>query len=175
MLKDGWKSVGKVFILALVLDVIYQFLVHASCIPSRPCWSRSSWRSCPIWSCEDWSLGLRERSRSQSQRAPGVWRFILRRRVRRRAAADLVAGDLHRGRCVQQLCTCRCRVPALRRRRALHARRGPSSEKILVGSTVSRYSSAVPRRYASSLSKASAVMRTGSRSRARPRRLNTCS
>ena len=55
------------------------------------------------------------------------------------------------------------------------AKRGPSSEKILVGSTVSRYSSAVPRRYASSLSNASAVMRTGSRSRARPRRLNTCS
>ena len=26
MLKDGWKSVGKVFILALVLDVIYQII-----------------------------------------------------------------------------------------------------------------------------------------------------
>jgi hypothetical protein len=26
MIKDGWKSVGKVFVLALVLDVIYQFI-----------------------------------------------------------------------------------------------------------------------------------------------------
>jgi hypothetical protein len=26
MLKDGWKSVGKVFVLALVLDVIYQLI-----------------------------------------------------------------------------------------------------------------------------------------------------
>jgi hypothetical protein len=27
MIKDGWKSVGKVFIVALVLDVIYQVIV----------------------------------------------------------------------------------------------------------------------------------------------------
>ncbi len=27
MLKDGWKSVGKVFVLALVLDVVYQVIV----------------------------------------------------------------------------------------------------------------------------------------------------
>jgi hypothetical protein len=27
MIKDGWKSVGKVFIVALVLDVIYQIVV----------------------------------------------------------------------------------------------------------------------------------------------------
>jgi hypothetical protein len=27
MLKDGWKSVGKVFILALVLDIVYQIIV----------------------------------------------------------------------------------------------------------------------------------------------------
>jgi hypothetical protein len=27
MIKDGWKSVGKVFILALVLDIIYQIIV----------------------------------------------------------------------------------------------------------------------------------------------------
>jgi hypothetical protein len=26
MLKDGWKSVGKVFILAIVLDVVYQII-----------------------------------------------------------------------------------------------------------------------------------------------------
>jgi len=27
MIKDGWKSVGKIFILALVLDVVYQIIV----------------------------------------------------------------------------------------------------------------------------------------------------
>ena len=27
MLKDGWKSVGKIFILALLLDVVYQLIV----------------------------------------------------------------------------------------------------------------------------------------------------
>jgi hypothetical protein len=27
MIKDGWKSVGKVFILALVLDAVYQMIV----------------------------------------------------------------------------------------------------------------------------------------------------
>lgn len=27
MLKDGWKSVGKIFILAVVLDVVYQWIV----------------------------------------------------------------------------------------------------------------------------------------------------
>ena len=27
MLKDGWQSVGKVFLLALVLDVVYQLIV----------------------------------------------------------------------------------------------------------------------------------------------------
>lgn len=27
MLRDGWKSVGKVFVLALVLDVVYQIIV----------------------------------------------------------------------------------------------------------------------------------------------------
>ena len=33
MLKDGWKSVGKVFILALVLDVIYQWIVQRFVYP----------------------------------------------------------------------------------------------------------------------------------------------
>jgi hypothetical protein len=27
MIKDGWKSVGKVFVLALILDVVYQIIV----------------------------------------------------------------------------------------------------------------------------------------------------
>jgi hypothetical protein len=28
MLKDGWKSIGKVFILAIVLDAVYQLIEH---------------------------------------------------------------------------------------------------------------------------------------------------
>src|SRR5277367_7201027 len=28
MVKDGWKSIGRVFILAVVLDVIYQIIVQ---------------------------------------------------------------------------------------------------------------------------------------------------
>lgn len=35
MLKDGWKSVGKVFVLALVLDVIYQFIVARFVYPGE--------------------------------------------------------------------------------------------------------------------------------------------
>jgi hypothetical protein len=30
MIREGWKSIGKVFILALVLDLIYQFIVDRS-------------------------------------------------------------------------------------------------------------------------------------------------
>ncbi len=35
MLKDGWKSVGKVFVLALVLDVVYQFVVARFIYPGE--------------------------------------------------------------------------------------------------------------------------------------------
>lgn len=28
LLRDGWKDIGKVFVLAAVLDVVYQFIVH---------------------------------------------------------------------------------------------------------------------------------------------------
>jgi hypothetical protein len=35
MLKDGWKSVGRLFILALVLDVAYQFIVRRSIYPGE--------------------------------------------------------------------------------------------------------------------------------------------
>ena len=27
MLRDGWKSVGKVFVIAIIIDVVYQFIV----------------------------------------------------------------------------------------------------------------------------------------------------
>jgi len=35
MLRDGWKSVGKVFILAMVLDVIYQIIVMRFVYPGE--------------------------------------------------------------------------------------------------------------------------------------------
>jgi hypothetical protein len=35
MLKDGWKSVGKVFVLALVLDVVYQIIVSRFVYPGE--------------------------------------------------------------------------------------------------------------------------------------------
>ncbi|MDO9596094.1 MAG: hypothetical protein Q7J47_00080 [Azoarcus sp.] len=35
MLKDGWKSVGKVFILAVVLDVAYQIIVLGFVYPGE--------------------------------------------------------------------------------------------------------------------------------------------
>jgi hypothetical protein len=30
LVKEGWKSVGKIFILAVILDVVYQLKVHSS-------------------------------------------------------------------------------------------------------------------------------------------------
>ena len=35
MLRDGWKSIGKLFIVALVLDVIYQLIVRHSVYPGE--------------------------------------------------------------------------------------------------------------------------------------------
>jgi hypothetical protein len=35
MLKEGWKSVGKVFVLALVLDVVYQIIVDRFVYPGE--------------------------------------------------------------------------------------------------------------------------------------------
>ena len=35
LLKDGWKSVGKVFVLAIVLDVAYQFMVMRFVYPGE--------------------------------------------------------------------------------------------------------------------------------------------
>jgi len=35
MLRDGWKSVGKVFVLALVLDVVYQIIVSRFVYPGE--------------------------------------------------------------------------------------------------------------------------------------------
>jgi hypothetical protein len=33
MLRDGWKSIGKVFLLAILLDVIYQIVVSRMVLP----------------------------------------------------------------------------------------------------------------------------------------------
>lgn len=35
MVRDGWKSVGKVFVLALVLDVVYQIIVQRFVYPGE--------------------------------------------------------------------------------------------------------------------------------------------
>lgn len=35
MVRDGWKSVGKVFVLALLLDVVYQFVVSRFVYPGE--------------------------------------------------------------------------------------------------------------------------------------------
>jgi hypothetical protein len=35
LLKDGWKHFGKIFILAIVLDVIYQLKVHHTVYPGE--------------------------------------------------------------------------------------------------------------------------------------------
>ena len=35
MIKDGWKSVGKVFVLALVLDIVYQLIVEHFVYPGE--------------------------------------------------------------------------------------------------------------------------------------------
>jgi hypothetical protein len=35
MLKDGWKSVGKVFVLALILDVVYQVIEQRFVYPGE--------------------------------------------------------------------------------------------------------------------------------------------
>jgi|SRR5271168_529614 len=35
LLKEGWKSVGKIFTLAIVLDVVYQLKVHSTVYPGE--------------------------------------------------------------------------------------------------------------------------------------------
>ena len=47
MLKDGWKSVGRVFILALVLDVVYQIIELHFVYPGEAIIVASFWRFYP--------------------------------------------------------------------------------------------------------------------------------
>jgi hypothetical protein len=35
LVKEGWKSVGKIFILAIFLDVVYQLKVHSTVYPGE--------------------------------------------------------------------------------------------------------------------------------------------
>ena len=35
LVKEGWKSVGKIFILAVILDVVYQLKVHSTVYPGE--------------------------------------------------------------------------------------------------------------------------------------------
>jgi hypothetical protein len=35
LVKDGWQSVGKIFIVALILDVVYQLEVHSTVYPGE--------------------------------------------------------------------------------------------------------------------------------------------
>lgn len=35
LVKEGWKSVGKIFILAFILDVVYQLEVHSTVYPGE--------------------------------------------------------------------------------------------------------------------------------------------
>jgi hypothetical protein len=35
LVKEGWKSVGKIFILAIILDVIYQLKIHSTVYPGE--------------------------------------------------------------------------------------------------------------------------------------------
>src|SRR6476620_11624062 len=35
LMKEGWKSVGKIFILGIILDVVYQLKVHSTVYPGE--------------------------------------------------------------------------------------------------------------------------------------------
>jgi len=35
LLKEGWKSVGKIFIIAVILDIVYQLKVHHTIYPGE--------------------------------------------------------------------------------------------------------------------------------------------
>jgi hypothetical protein len=77
LVKDGWKSVGKIFILAIVLDVVYQLRVHSTIYPGETLFVALALAIAPY-------LALR-----------GPMNRILRRRENiNRPAKDHQAGDL---------------------------------------------------------------------------------
>lgn len=38
LLREGWKSIAKVFLMAITIDVIYQWIVQHWIYPERRCW-----------------------------------------------------------------------------------------------------------------------------------------
>jgi hypothetical protein len=42
LLREGWKDVCKVFVVAVALDAICQLIVFAGSILAKRCWSRPS-------------------------------------------------------------------------------------------------------------------------------------
>jgi hypothetical protein len=38
LLRETWKSIGRVFVLAIVMDAVYQFIVVAGSTRARHCW-----------------------------------------------------------------------------------------------------------------------------------------
>ncbi len=38
MLRDGWKSIGRVYVLAIIIDVVYQFVVFRRIYPLETLW-----------------------------------------------------------------------------------------------------------------------------------------
>jgi hypothetical protein len=35
LLQQGWKDVGKVFLIATILDVVYELIVHGASLPNQ--------------------------------------------------------------------------------------------------------------------------------------------
>jgi hypothetical protein len=52
-IKEGWKSIARLFFLAMALDIVYQILSRIPFICGRLFWSPSYWRSCPSCYCEE--------------------------------------------------------------------------------------------------------------------------
>jgi hypothetical protein len=55
MLEDGWKSVGKVSVLALVLDVVYQIVVRRFVYTGEAFITALLLAIVPTWYCAAWS------------------------------------------------------------------------------------------------------------------------
>ena len=67
LLKDGWKSVGKIFVLAIVLDVVYQVIVDRFVYPGEVIIVALLLAIVPYWYCGDWSRALRAGGDSASR------------------------------------------------------------------------------------------------------------
>ena len=59
LVKEGWTRIGKVFLVAILLDLLYQVVV-LRCIRARRSLSRPCSRSRPMSSCAASSLGPQE-------------------------------------------------------------------------------------------------------------------